>query len=282
MTATDLLRHLLRHLPGRGVRQHVPDRVRALALEGVLDPKAYRGHSIVGPALDSDGATQSTMDAFFRECDAAGEPRLRPRRREGRRIAAQVRRHCRAVTRRADPSRGQGVGLSASDPDAVSEISAGPGLVAPGHPTRGMYSEIINGPDKDQTTAGPLWRLNWKQQAAPDGGEGRPLRGALPPAVDNEEASHHGVVCADRNSPRSQAVWPRMAADGTRSRQASARTGPSIGGVRDLAEQGPGPLPGDFAARTSHPALIVTPSSTPTPTTTAPSPSPAPCQVHSC
>jgi pimeloyl-ACP methyl ester carboxylesterase len=122
-----------------------------------------------------------------------------------------------------------------------------------------MYKNIVTGPGKSRAAAGASVAAELEQQAELGGKKkDDPLRGALPPAVDNEQESHHGVVCTDRNSPRSQAVWPRTAAE-------RDKITPGFGSywTFDSAECATWPskdrdrYTGDFEARTSNPTLIV-------------------------
>ena len=260
-----------------------PDRVRALALEGVVDPKAYQGDSIVGPALNSDGATQSTMNAFFRACDKAGQRTCALA--DG--TAGGSQRKFDAIAERSRvkpiPVGDKAVGYPQLIQTTVDTLYTVRGWSPLATQLEGLYRQITNAPDKDQTTAGASGAAQLKQQAAP-GGEQQddPLRGALPPAVDNEDASHHGVVCADRNSPRSQADWPRMAAE-------RDKATPGFGSywTFDSAECATWPskdqdrYTGDFDARTASPALIVNSRFDPNTDYESPSPSPAPCQGRS-
>ena len=91
-----------------------PDRVRALVVDGVLDPIAWStGRGVEGflvpfsTRLRSDAGAQATLNEFFRLCDAGGAALrvLRRRRRALRRARppACARSRSRSPTRTASP-----------------------------------------------------------------------------------------------------------------------------------------------------------------------------------
>ena len=70
-----------------------PDKVRALVIDGVLDPRLWSSGRQIGP---TGSPPQAEFDEFLRLCDAAGRSapsdRRRGRRLVGRRLAAALRR----------------------------------------------------------------------------------------------------------------------------------------------------------------------------------------------
>ena len=74
-----LRRRVLRLLPRRDLREPVPHRVRALVVDGVLEPR-WPGPRAAGSRASwsrsrpvrSDAGAQATLNEFFRLCDAGG------------------------------------------------------------------------------------------------------------------------------------------------------------------------------------------------------------------
>ena len=91
-----------------------PDRVRALVLDGVVDPIAWttgRGHQArtepVYNRLGNDFGAQATLDEFFRLCDAAGPGACAFAGDAGRRFAALAARLRAAPLPITDPATGE-------------------------------------------------------------------------------------------------------------------------------------------------------------------------------
>jgi pimeloyl-ACP methyl ester carboxylesterase len=183
-----------------------PSRVRALVVDGVLDPIAWStGRGIeaflvpFSTRLRSDAGAQATLQEFFRLCDAGG-PRCAFSGGAAARFAALAR------TLRTDP-------VTVTYDDGTSETIDYTILIAI---TLGaMYGSDI-WPDFAgflafvEQAANPTARLAPSPVPRPD--RERPHYGATPPGGIEEQYMNFlegfpGVACSDSVNPRNYAAW---------------------------------------------------------------------------
>jgi pimeloyl-ACP methyl ester carboxylesterase len=236
-----------------------PDRVRALALEGVVEPKGYQGGSIFGPAIEADRASHSTLKAFMRACDQAGQRACAL----ADDTAGGAQRKFDAVVERLSAEPVPGKDGPYGHPQLLDTVFEGllyvGGWSALAGQLEEMHKQIVEGPGKNNPAAGAAIadRLT-RQTEAGEGQQDDPLRGALPPAVDNSIAAQLGIMCTDGDGSRDQAAWPRTAAE-------RDKIAPGFGSYWTFGSAQCATWPGkdhdryagNFDARTASPALIV-------------------------
>jgi pimeloyl-ACP methyl ester carboxylesterase len=178
-----------------------PDNVRALVVDGVLDPVAWSGRGQAGRTLvleerlGSGPSANATLQQFFRLCNAAGPSRCA--------LAPDARSRYRALLRRArqepivvvDPGSGESFTLGRRD--IVSQ----------------SLGALYNSPSWGQFAAD----LAFVEGAAGLGPRDAP---ALPRAAPFPEEPRYpgvesflGVVCSETNSPARHGQWVQAATD---------------------------------------------------------------------
>ncbi|MBB3084111.1 alpha/beta hydrolase [Geodermatophilus sabuli] len=181
-----------------------PSRVRALVIDGVLDPVAWTtGHgeeavsTPVGTRIGSADGSERTLDEFFRLCDAAGPDCSLSGNASGRyaELAERLRGHPAAII---DPVTGEAFSVTYNDLIAVT-VGA-------------LYAPVI-WPDL------ALLLTDLEQQVSPVALGQRlavirtelGLDAALQEPYPNVVEAFPGVTCSDSVNPRDFAVWQSAA-----------------------------------------------------------------------
>jgi pimeloyl-ACP methyl ester carboxylesterase len=229
-----------------------PSRVRALVIDGVIDPIAYTsGHgeegqtTPVGTRVGSADGSRRTLDEFFRLCDAAGPDCALSGDASGRYAALAERLRGHPVTT-VDPSGGVTFTMTYND------------LIAA---TLGALYTPASWPDLGLFLAGLEQQLSptvlGQRLSVIRAGLG--LAGAAQEEYPNVVESSAGVACSDSVNPRSLAAW-QSAADAAEARYgrfgriwnwawSACRSWPSTAGEDRFL--------GPWTARTSSPVLVV-------------------------
>jgi pimeloyl-ACP methyl ester carboxylesterase len=220
-----------------------PDRVRALWVDGVIDPVAWatgrRGAGTKVPfstRLRSGEATDATMDAFLRACDRVGRPRCLFARGD---TQAKFERLLERL--RQEPVRDEDGEVLFRYGDAVA------GMLAPLYfqdewPRVGDHLQQLYEVTAPDTTDRQRTRLLGRAEQLPGN------------AIDG----FHAVACVDTTNPTDTAAWPR-AADA-----ADKRAAPfgrlwtwESGRCATWAARDTDRYLGPFDKRTSAPVLVV-------------------------
>lgn len=237
---------------GQNYANLFPSRVRALVIDGVIDPIAWTtGHGAeaqttpIGTRIGSADGTGRTLGEFFRLCDAAG-PDCALSGNAGGRFAAlgeRLRGHPVTIT---DPSTGQTITFTYNDLIATT-LGA-------------MY-----GPAVWPSLASLLADLERQLSPAALGERLAVIRaklglaGAAQEQYPNVVEGSPGVSCSDSDNPRSFAAW-QSAADGAEARygrfgrlwnwvSSACRSWPTTAGQNRFL--------GPWTARTSATGLVV-------------------------
>jgi pimeloyl-ACP methyl ester carboxylesterase len=267
----DLLRHALgddkltyvgrsyRSILGQTYANLFPQRVRALVVDGVLDPVAWAsGYSDegettpLGVRTGGDVGAAETLDEFLRLCDAAGPGCAFAGRSQDRyaTLARRLRHHPIVTT---DPTRGD-VTFSYNDLTATTlGVLAAPMI----WPTGAAFLADV---ESQSATTGP------GQAATAGPGPGLDAirsRLGLPPAgrepYPNDLEAMPGVACPDTVNPRRLAAWQRSADTAERRHGYFGRiwTWKVSACLSWPDSAGRDSYPGPWNARTSAPVLVV-------------------------
>jgi pimeloyl-ACP methyl ester carboxylesterase len=229
-----------------------PSRVRALVIDGVVDPVAWTtGHgeeavsTPVGTRIGSADGSERTLDEFFRLCDAAGPDCALSGNASGRyaELAERLRAHPAAST---DPVTGGAFSVTYNDLIAV---------------TVGALHAPITWPDFAS------FIVDLEQQLSPAALGQRlavvrtelGLEAAAREPYPNVVEALPGVTCSDSTNPRSFATW-QSAADSAEARY--GRFGRFWNWTGSVCRSWPSSAgqdrhPGPWTAPTSAPVLVV-------------------------
>jgi pimeloyl-ACP methyl ester carboxylesterase len=169
-----------------------PRRVRALVLDGAIDPLAWAGGeegSIVFPRTGADVGAHKTLQRFFELCDAAGPGGCALT--DGTEGTAKQRFDAVAEQLKAEPmpiGNGQTITYSFFVGQTLMQLKQKGAWKELAKNVQETYQAISGG--KAPTKASLTARTG----------------GQTPPRVGNEEALL-GVACAETSNPRSQAAW---------------------------------------------------------------------------
>jgi pimeloyl-ACP methyl ester carboxylesterase len=171
-----------------------PGRVRAMVLDGVVDPHAW-AQDTVGLLTSQAGAAEHTLDAFLTLCAAAGTNRCAF----------------------ADPAT-----TPAAKLDRLLDRARHGTLIVPGSqpPQPVTYQDLIGGVAGALDEPGSWARLARALQALvandPTGAGALQAVGIPPvpaqsgPDYDNTQDASHAISCTDTNLPRDPSTWPAL------------------------------------------------------------------------
>jgi pimeloyl-ACP methyl ester carboxylesterase len=237
---------------GQNYANLFPSRVRALVIDGVLDPIAWttgRGQEAqttpLGTRLQSADGSRRTLDEFFRLCDAAGPDCAFSGNASGRYAAMgeRLRGHPATIT---DPGTGETFTVTYNDLIAVTLGALHAPFIWP------YLAELLADLEQQLSPAVLGVRLAAIRTAL----------GLAPAAQEpypNFVESYPGVACSDSVNPRSFAAW-QSAADRAEARY--GRFGRIWNWVASVCRAWPSTAGqdrylGPWTARTASPVLIV-------------------------
>jgi pimeloyl-ACP methyl ester carboxylesterase len=229
-----------------------PSRVRALVIDGVVDPVAWTtGHgeeaasTPVGTRIGSADGSERTLDEFFRLCDAAGPDCALAGNASGRyaELAERLRAHPAATV---DPVSGAAFGVTYNDLIAVTVGALYAPFIWPD------FAALLVDLEQQLSPAALGERLAVVRTEL---GLDAAAREPYPNVVE----AFPGVTCADSDNPRSFAAW-QSAADSAEARygrfgrfwnwaSGACRSWPSSAGQDRY--------PGPWTASTAAPVLVV-------------------------
>jgi pimeloyl-ACP methyl ester carboxylesterase len=229
-----------------------PSRVRALVIDGVIDPIAWTtGHgeegqsTPVGTRIGSADGSGRTLDEFFRLCDAAGPDCSFSGNASGRyaELAERLRGHPAAST---DPVTGAGFAMTYNDLIAVTVGALYAPVIWPD------FASLLVDLEQQLSPAALGQRLAVvRTELGLEAAEQEPY----PSVVE----AGPGVTCADSVNPRSFEAW-QSAADSAEARYGRfGRFWNWVGGACRSwpSSAGQDRFPGPWTAPTSAPVLVV-------------------------
>jgi hypothetical protein len=230
--------HVVRHLPGRHLRNLFPDRIRAMELDGVINPPSYTSFDhgdgdVVGRdttsflRILSNQGSADALAAFFEECVRAGDARCA----FAAPSAAETRAKFDALMDRlrAQPSALIGpAGPPTLTYSAVLDIVWMALYVPPSWPQLAQLLEQLHEGD----TAGPLAALEAARAMLP--AEYRQTDTEAQPAIN----------CVDTDYATDPGRYPELGVDGGGAHPLLRRAVDLPRDVPLLAGAGRGPLPG--------------------------------------
>jgi pimeloyl-ACP methyl ester carboxylesterase len=229
-----------------------PGRVRALAIDGVVDPRAWAGTGVqgrtvpVGTRLRSAESARATLGEFFRLCDEAG-PECAISGGAADRYAELTDRLRVAPIELTDPF---GTRVVVTRQDVVA-ITLGALYTPRAWPDLARYLGTAMEPASAGEVGASLATLRARL--------GLDERDAEQESYPNLVEGTNGVACADAVNPRSDR-WYRRAADAAEARDGyfgRLWTWTWSACLRWPAQAGLDRYDGPWTARTAHPVLVV-------------------------
>ena len=178
-----------------------PGRVRAVVVDGVLDPIAWttgRGDEAetqpFSTRVRSDAGAQATLDEFFRLCDDAGPAGCAFAGDAALRFAALAERLRAEPIEITDPETGETFPFTYAD---LIDVTLGAMFNSPSWPELAEFLSFV------EAEAGPAALGKALRAFTPDGGREQPI------PYENFVEGFPGVICSDSINPDDHSYWSR-------------------------------------------------------------------------
>jgi pimeloyl-ACP methyl ester carboxylesterase len=185
-----------------------PDRVRAVVVDGVLDPIAWttgRGDEAAtqpfSTRLRSDAGAQATLDEFFRLCDEAGPERCAFAGDAAARFASLAERLRAGPIEITDPETGETVPFTYAD---LIGTALGAMTFSPSWPPFAQFLVELEAAAGPSALGRALWAVEQKT--------GLTFAGERRVPYENFVEGFPGVACSDSVNPDDHSYWSRAGA----------------------------------------------------------------------